>query len=409
MDFAFDEQQREIQEAAERLMRELAPLERVIELSQSDEGFSRDDYARLADLGWTGLQIPEAYGGVGLSFVELVVVLEQMGRVLYPSPFFATVCLAANALIEGAAAEPLTDENASLLAAIAAGEKTATLAGCSAGFDGVPGAGPVAGSGSEDATAGCDGLVVRADGDDFVIDGTAAYVIDGHTADAIVVAARAADGTGSGADGDVVEVDREPAVTLLAVPGDAPGLARVPVHALDETRKLAALTFADVRVPTSAVIGRPGAAAPVLRATLQLAAVALSAESLGAMQHCFDTALLYTKDRYQFGRPIASFQAVKHICADLLLAVEQSRSAVYYAGWAAAQQRDELPVVAPLAKAQVHDALWEAARMNIQLHGGIGFTYEHDAHRYYRRATASRALLGGGDHHREMMLRGLGV
>lgn len=380
MNFAFNDEQREIQSAAARLMTETASLDRVIELSQRPEGWSRDDYAQLAELGWTGLHVPEEHGGVGLGYVELVVVLEQMGMVLYPSPFFASVCLAANALIEGAAVAPLSDDNAALLAAIAAGEQTATLAYTEPGGRYRP----------PDVK-----LTARADGVDFVLDGEKSYVIDGHTANSIVVVARSGE-----ADGDL---------TLLAVPGDAPGLTRAAAHAVDETRKLASLRFDGVRVPASAVIGEAGNAWPTLNTTMQLGGVALAAESLGAAQHCFDTALAYTKDRFQFGRPIASFQAVKHICADLLMAVEQSRSATYYAGWAAAQERDELPVVGPLAKAQTQDALWDVARSNIQLHGGIGFTYEHEAHYYYRRATASRALLGDGDFNREMLLQGLGL
>ncbi|MFY9488318.1 MAG: acyl-CoA dehydrogenase family protein [Solirubrobacterales bacterium] len=380
MDFAFNDEQREIQASAKRLMEETAKLDRVIELSQTDDGWDRADYAQIAELGWTGLHVPEEHGGVGLSYVELIVVLEQMGMALYPSPFFASVCLAANALIEGAAAAPLSDENATLLAAIAAGEKTATLAYSEPG--GLYRPPDVA-------------LSAKADGGDFVLNGVKSYVIDGHTADAVVVVARSGD-----ADGDI---------SLLAVPADVGGLTRVAAHAVDETRKLATLEFNDVRVPATAVIGEAGAAWPILNTTMQLAQVALAAESLGAAQHCFDTALAYTQDRFQFGRPISSFQAVKHICADLLMAVEQSRSATYYAGWVAAEKREELPVLGPLTKAQVHDAFWDAARANIQLHGGIGFTYEHEAHYYYRRATASRALLGDGDFNREMMLQGIGL
>jgi alkylation response protein AidB-like acyl-CoA dehydrogenase len=238
-------------------------------------------------------------------------------------------------------------------------------------------------------------LEAKKDGGDYVLNGVKSYVIDGHTADAIVVVGR----TGP-EDGQIV---------LLAVPGDAAGLTRTPAHAVDETRKLASLEFKGVRVPASAVIGDPESAWSTLNPTMQLGAVALSAESLGSAQHCFDTALTYTKDRFQFGKSIASFQAVKHICADLLMGVEASRSAAYYAGWVAAAKRDELAAIAPLAKAQVAETFWDTARANIQLHGGIGFTYEHEAHYYYRRATASRALLGDTAFNREMLLQGLGV
>lgn len=380
MDFSFNDEQREIQASAKRLMEERATLDRVVELAESDLGHSAEDYAQIAELGWTGLQVPEQYGGVGLSFVELIVVLEQMGGSLYPSPFFASVCLAANALIEGAQAGGLSDENAELLAQIAAGEKTATLAYAEPGGKYRP----------PDVK-----LTARADGGDFVLDGEKAYVLDGHTADAVIVVARSGEG-----DGDL---------TLLAVDGDASGLTRSQVHAVDPTRRVASLKFDGVRVAGSAVIGEAGNAWPLLNTTMQLGAVALAAESLGAAQHCFDTTLAYTKDRFQFGRPIASFQAVKHICADLLMAVEGSRSAAYYAGWVASEQRDELAAIAPLAKAQACEALWETARANIQLHGGIGFTYEHEAHYYYRRATSNRVLLGDTAFNREMLLQGLGV
>lgn len=380
MDFAFNDEQREIQASAKRLMEETSKLDRDVELSATVEGWDRADYGQIAELGWTGLHIPEEHGGVGLGYVELIVVLEQMGGSLYQSPFFASVCLAANALLEGERVAPLSDENAALLGGIASGERTATLAYTEPGGKFIP----------PDVR-----LKAKIDGGDYVLNGVKSYVIDGHTADAIVVVAR----TGS-EDGQIV---------LLNVPGDAAGLTRTPAHAVDETRKLALLDFVDVRVPASAVIGDPESAWSTLNPTMQLGAVALAAESLGSAQHCFDTALTYTKDRFQFGKSIASFQAVKHICADLLMGVEASRSAAYYAGWVAAAKREELAAIAPLAKAQVSEVFWDTAKANIQLHGGIGFTYEHEAHYYYRRATASRALLGDTAFNREMLLQGLGV
>lgn len=380
MDFAFNDTQQEIQEGAKRLLAETSSLDQVVALTETERGWDPDAYKQIAELGWTGMHVPEEFGGVGLSYVELIVVLEQMGQVLYPSPFFASVCLAANALLEGASVADLSDENAGLLAGIAAGEKTATLAYTEPGGRYRP----------PDVK-----LAARSDGDDYLLTGTKSYVIDGVTADAVVTVAR----TGE-SDGDIA---------LVVVPGDAPGLEREVAHAVDPTRRLATLRFDDVRVPASAVIGEPGNAWPTLKTTMELASVALAAESLGSAQHCFDTALAYTKDRFQFGRPIASFQAVKHICADLLMAVEAARSAAYYAGWVAAEQREELSQVAPLAKAQASESFWEVARANIQLHGGIGFTYEHEAHYYYRRATSSRALLGDTSFNREMLLRALGA
>lgn len=380
MDFSFNETQREIQEGAARLMAETASLDQVVALGESDLGWDPDAYRQLAELGWTGLHTPEEFGGVGLSYVELIVVLEQMGKVLYPSPFFASVCLAANALIEGSRSGGLSESNAALLSAIASGEQTATLAYTEPGGSYRP----------SDVK-----LAARRDGDDYLLTGVKNYVIDGLTADAVITVARHGEG-----DGDIL---------LLAVPGDAPGLSRERAHAVDSTRRLATLEYADVRLPASAVVGAADDGLATLKATTQLASVALAAESLGSAQHCFDTALAYTKNRFQFGRPIASFQAVKHICADLLMAVEAARSAAYYAGWVAAEQREELAQIAPLAKAQASESFWEVARANIQLHGGIGFTFEHEAHYYYRRATSSRALLGDTSFNRELLLQGLGA
>lgn len=376
MNFAFDDQQREIQETARRLMEETASLDRIREVSATESGWDEGDWKHLAELGWTALHIPEQYGGVGLSYVELVVVLEQMGARLYPSPFFSTVCLAANALLEAG-----PDSQQELLAAIAAGEKTSTLALNE----------PGRGWDADDIQ-----LAAKADGDGWLLSGTKAFVTDGHSVDTILVAARTA---GSGADG----------VSLFVVDGDSAGLTRSAVHSLDDTRKLATLEFSDVKVGAGALVGAEGEAWPALETTLQLASVALAAEMLGAAQHCFDVALQYSKDRIQFGRPIASFQAIKHMLADLLLLLEQSRSAAYYAGWVAANERAELPAVAPLAKAHVSECFWQIAKDNIQIHGGIGFTYEHEAHEYYRRAQSGLVLFGDADRQRELMLQGLGV
>lgn len=376
MDFAFNDLQREIQEGARRLIAETASLDQVVALAESERGWDPAAYKQLAELGWTGLHVPEEHGGAGLSYVELIVVLEQMGGALHPSPFFASVCLAANALIEGAAGAALSERNAELLAGIASGAQTATVAQTE----------PGGGYGLREVR-----LAARRDGEDYLLTGSKSYVLDGLTADAVITVAR----TGPAAD----------EIVLLNVPSDAAGLTRTAAHVIDTTRRAATLSYEDVRVPASALVGD----AATLRTTNQLASVALAAESLGAAQHCFDAALGYTKDRFQFGRPIASFQAVKHICADLLMAVEAARSASYYAGWVAAEQRDELPEIAPLAKAQACESFWDVARANIQLHGGIGFTYEHEAHYYYRRATSSRALLGGTNFNRELLLEGLGV
>ena len=195
-------------------------------------------------------------------------------------------------------------------------------------------------------------------------------------------------------------------MTLFAVDGDAAGLTRTPLPTMDQTRKQARLEFSDT---PAVLIGADGDAEPGLSKTLDLAAVALAAEQVGGAQRVLDASVEYAKTRIQFGRPIGSFQAIKHKCADMLLEVESAKSAAYYAAWAAAEDSDELPVVASLAKSYCSEAYFHAAAENIQIHGGIGFTWEHPAHLYYRRAKSNEQLFGGPAHHREAVLRELGL
>ena len=226
-------------------------------------------------------------------------------------------------------------------------------------------------------------------GGGYTLDGQKMFVIDGHTANLILVAARTGDG-----------------VSLFAVEGDASGLTRTPLSTMDQTRKQAKLEFANT---PARLIGNEGQAWTGLNKTLDLAAVALAAEQVGGAQKCLDMSVEYAKVRVQFGRPIGSFQAIKHKCADMLLEVESAKSAAYYAGWAAAEDSDELPVVASLAKAYCSDAYFHAAAENIQIHGGIGFTWEHDAHLYFKRAKSSELLLGDPTYHRELLAQRIGL
>jgi alkylation response protein AidB-like acyl-CoA dehydrogenase len=214
-------------------------------------------------------------------------------------------------------------------------------------------------------------------------------VIDGHTANLILVAARSGDG-----------------ISLFSVEGDAAGLTRTPLTTMDQTRKQARLEFSGV---PAKLIGAEGKGWDTLSRVLDLAAVALAAEQVGGAQKCLDMSVEYAKVRVQFGRPIGSFQAIKHKCADMLLEVESAKSAAYYAGWAAAELNDELPVVASLAKAYCSDAYFHAAAENIQIHGGIGFTWEHDAHLYFKRAKSSELLLGDPTYHRELLAQRIGI
>jgi alkylation response protein AidB-like acyl-CoA dehydrogenase len=340
MHFAFTDEQEQLRRGARRFLDAQAGSARVRTVAASDTGWDLDAWRRIAsELGWPALVVPEAHGGAGLGAVELVAILEETGRVLLPSPFFATCALATSALLASG------DEAAkqTYLPKIAEGQLTATLAW--------PGT----------AAVGRDGTLF----------GRLAQVVDGHAAELLVVA------------GDDA--------SLYLVPYDAPGLTRRALPTLDRTRRLAELTLANVAATR---LGAPGAAPAILAATLDLANVALAAEQLGGAQRCLEMAVDYAKTRVQFGRAIGSFQAIKHKCADLFVAVESARSAVYWAADAAAQRSPDLPLAAATARATASEAFYKCAAENIQIHGGIGFTWEHDAHLFFRRARAGLTFLG---------------
>jgi alkylation response protein AidB-like acyl-CoA dehydrogenase len=379
MRFAFSEEQEALRSAARDFLGEHSSSARVRQAMETELGYDPDVWRRIGqELGWTSVVVPAEYGGAGLTFVELVALMEQMGAALLCAPFVSSICLAANALLVGGNEA----QKRAHLPALAAGETTGTVAY----------AGP---SGRWDA-AGSGAVATRAGGD-FVLNGTKSFVLDGHSADLLVVAARQADGA------------RPEAVSLFLVPGDAGGVERRRLPTMDQTRRQAEVTLRNVRVPASALIGQEGSGGEVLRQTLDRAAVAVSAEQVGGAQRCLDMAVEYAKERVQFGRPIGSFQAIKHKCADMLLRVESARSASYYAGWAVAAEEDEVPALAALAKAYCSDAFFFCAAENIQIHGGVGFTWEYDAHLYFKRAKSTETLLGDPAYHRETVARHMGL
>jgi alkylation response protein AidB-like acyl-CoA dehydrogenase len=365
-DFAFNEEQDALRATVRRFCDERSTSRDVRRLMETDDGFDPDVWKQLAtELGLTGIHIAETDGGQGYTFVELGIVLEEMGRSLLCAPFFSSICLGANAIINGGTPA----QRAELLPAIASGEVRATLAFTEPSGDWTQ-----------------DGITLQAAGGKLT--GKKSFVVDGHTADLIVVAAR---------DGGEI--------ALFTVRGDAKGLTRTPLRTLDMTRKQAELTFDGVEAES--LDGAPGADA--LRKTLEQAAVCLASECVGGSEKTMDMAVRYAKDRYQFGRPIGSFQAIKHKCADMLLRLESAKSAAYYAAWAATGDNEELPIASSLAKAYCTEAFFTNARENIQIHGGIGFTWEHDCHLYYRRAKSSELMLGDPTYHRELIATRLGI
>ncbi len=371
MNFAFSEEQEELRKVVKDFLNAKSDEAAVRELMETEAGYDQAVWTQMAEqMGLQGLVIPEEYGGSGYSFVELIVVLEEMGRRLICAPYFSTVVLAGQTLLHSG------DEAAKkeYLPGIASGETIATLAYTEPN-----------GRWDESAVT----MTAIPEGDAWKLNGEKLYVLDGATADLIITAARTDKG-----------------VSLFAVAGDAAGLTRTALSTMDQTRKQARLEYSNVE---GRLIGTDGAGWDVLSTVLDLAAVALAAEQVGGGQEVLEMAVQYAKDRVQFGRPIGSFQAIKHKCADMLLEVESAKSAAYYAGWCAAELNDELPSVASLAKAYCSEAYFHAAAENIQIHGGIGFTWEHPAHLYFKRAKSSELLFGDPTYHRELLAQRIGI
>lgn len=370
MNFAFSEEQEELRRYARQWMSERMPLERVRELMNTPEGFDRADWLAVAELGWQAMAIPEEYGGAGFGLLEMAVLLEEQGRGLFCGPFLSTVVAAANAVLLAGSEK----QKSEILGPIAAGEMIAALAvtEASAGWD------------AEHMTTSA----ARTDGG-WSISGTKRFIVDGHTADVLIVAAQTADG-----------------VALFRVDADAAGIARSVLPTMDETRKQSEIVFDDVAVDDEARL--PGGSAETLTEVNDILAVSLALEQVGGAQATLDMAVQYAKDRQQFGKPIGSFQAIKHMCADMLVKVESARAAAYYAAWAVSEGVDETTTVVPLAKAYCSDAFFECAGANIQVHGGIGFTWEHDAHLYFKRAKSSQVMFGTPDEHRRQLAERLG-
>jgi len=374
MDFAFSEEQEELRATLRRFLAERASIAELRKHLETGRGFAPELWRALAgELGLQGVTIPEALGGQGFGFLELGIVQEELGRALQPVPYFSTVCLAAEAIL----AQGTEAEQRALLPGIASGATIATLAWLEAG----------------DAIE----TVGRPDSDGLVLDGVKALVTDASSADVLIVAVRLPATRGD--DG----------ITLASLRADAAGVAIDPIDALDPTRKIARVRFAGARAKA---LGVPGQAAPALARTLARARVALAFEMIGGAERCLEMAVAYAKERVQFARPIGTFQAVKHKCAEVLLELELARSLVHYAGWVASRpdvEAAELGLAASLAKAAATDAFDRAAAENVQIHGGVGFTWEYDPQLYYKRARSSAFLLGDGVRSREAVARALGL
>jgi alkylation response protein AidB-like acyl-CoA dehydrogenase len=379
MDFQLNEEQEELRQMARGFLTERSGPEQVRDAMQNPIGYDIETWRQIAvELGWPSVHIPEAYGGLGLGHVDLAVLLEATGEALLCAPFFSTVALGVNAILQiGTEAQ-----KAEQLPELAGGAQTATLAFAEA-------------SGQWDAS-GIE-TIATPDGNGFRLEGRKCWVVDGHSADVLFVAARVPGSIG------------EEGLSVFRLPGDTPGVTRKARATMDQTRRLAEIELSGVRVGPEALLGESGQAWPGLRRTLDLAAIALAAEQVGGAQRCLDLSVSYSGEREQFARPIGSFQAIKHKCADMLVAVETARSALYYAACIADDGSDDLTTNASLAKAWCSEAYFQCAAESIQIHGGVGFTWEYDPHLHFKRARASESWLGDPNYHRERIAGAIGL
>lgn len=370
--FEFTEEQLEFRQVLSRFFVEKSPSSEVRALMATDDGYDPHVWQQMCrELGLQALIIPEQFGGMGGSIIDLIVVFEEMGKVLLCAPYFSTVGLATNILLH-------CDDDmakAQYLPKIASGETRATAA--------IP-----AGYPKKFASQPASIRASRSSGQ-YLLTGSEPLVLDAHTADLIIVIADTSNGQ-----------------TFFAVAKNSPGVSTRLLPTADETRKFARLDLADAY---GQIIGEEGTANEVLGPVLNWAYVCLALEQTGGAQKCLDMAVEYAKERIQFGRTIGSFQAIKHMCADTLLEVESAKSAARYAAWAIADANSDVFTAASLAKAYCSEAYTMAAANNIQIHGGIGYTWEVDCHLYYKRAKSSEALFGMPRHHRAAVAEYLGI
>jgi alkylation response protein AidB-like acyl-CoA dehydrogenase len=374
--FAFTDEQEQFRAALRRFLNDRSPITEVRRLMATTEGYDPAVWRQLSEeLALPAIHIPEQYGGAGFGIVELCIVMEELGRTLLCAPYFSSAVLAANAILNAG-----TDaQKSALLPDIAKGARLATLAITEADGNWDPGSIK---------------LVAAADGDGYRLDGAKSYVVDGHVADLLIVAARAPNTAG-----------RE-GLALFTLGANSGGVQRRLLEPMDPTRKLARIDFHNARAN---LLGNFDDGASAIARTLDQAAIALAHEMVGGAQTLLDSAVNYAKLRVQFGRTIGSFQAIKHRLADMLLEMELARSAAYYAAQAAAVEDPEWPALASLAKAGASETYLHTAAECIQIHGGIGFTWDNDTHLWFKRAKSSEVFLGQPSYHRELLMQRWGV
>ena len=378
MDFGLGEEQVMLKTMARDFLEKECPKQLVKDMMEDEKGYSPELWKKMADLGWLGLAFPEEYGGVGSSFLDLAVLLEEMGRALVPGPFVPTVVLAGLPILAAGSEQ----QKADLLPKIANGDMILTLAFMEPG-------------GSLEAS----GVTVKATpaGEDFIIEGTKLFVPDAHVADYLLCVARTKDGP-----------NKEEGITLFLVDARTDGIYTEVLKTMTG-EKLCEVSFRNVAVPKRNILGKLDQGWPIMKRVLDEATVAECAWMIGGARWILETTIDYAKERIQFGGPIGRFQAIQHKCANMAIEVEGATSITYYAAWAVSENDPNMTLAAAMAKAWCSDSYKHAAFEGVQIHGGIGFTWDHDMHLYFKRAKSSEVAFGDGDYHREKVAKMLDI
>jgi len=377
MDLGFSEEQEMLRTTARDFLTNECPSELVKQLAADEKGYSPEMWKKMAELGWMGLTFPEEYDGMGMTFLDLVVLLEEAGRACLPGPYFSTVVLAGYTIMEAASEE----QKKELLTKIANGDLIVTLAVTEPSARYEP-----------------DAITVKAspDKDDYVINGTKLFVPDANVADYIICVARTKDGASP-----------EEGLTLFLVDAKSPGISTTLLKTIAGDKQCEVI-FEDVRVPKGNIIGKLDKGWPVVEKVLEKATVGLCAQMVGGAQKTLDMSVEYAKERVQFGRPIGSFQAIQHYCANMVTDVDGSKYITYEAAWKVSEGLTATMEVS-MAKAWVSEAYRRVTLLGHQIHGAIGFCEDHDMPLYFKRAKGSEPTFGDADFHREMVAKQLGL
>ena len=376
MDIKLNKSQQSIAKEARRFLAKECPVEYVREMFEDESGFTDEVWKKMTEMDWMAMRIPEVYGGVGMDQIDLNLILEEMGRVVLPGPFFSTVMLAAEAIMEAGS----DSQKQQYLAEIADGNLKGTLA-------------------LHEADSGADldyiNMEARAEGDDFVLNGTKLFVPDAHVADLIICGTR-------------TRIGNEPAdgITIFLIDSNTNGISVTCLPTMDGTRKLCAVEFNNVRLGSDSILGEVHNGWRPLQRVLQRAQVGLCAECVGGAQRTMEIASDYAKVRIQYDQPIGAFQAIKHRCAQMYVEAESARSLLYWATWAQDHgDEKEAAIAASAAKSYCSEVFTHNAGSGIQVLGGTGFTMENEMHLFLKRAKANEMALGDPVYHRERLIQ----